>query len=76
MILSPDPVQAVLSGLDYLINKPWSVDSLNGGFMTSELCSAGRSKIKNKKQCILHGSRGNWLAVQGFWGIGVYAFKG
>ncbi len=28
--------------------RPWSVDSLHGGFVASQICPVGRSKIKNK----------------------------
>ncbi len=28
--------------------RPWSVDSLDGGFIASQFCSVGRSENKNK----------------------------
>ncbi len=33
--------------------RPWSVDSLDGGFFTSQFCPVGRSVGKNKNKILL-----------------------
>ncbi len=37
-----------LRGVVKGVLRPWSVDSLHGGFVASQICPVGRSKIKNK----------------------------